>query len=1271
MKIRTFACAALACLASVALAATAPDYPDGMLDLKAALTSAAAATTVAYPNADTVDIDSIQRCWYAPDGTSVMWYDGCSKILTEKGRREAAALQLGFHEFYGTVEVKRVEIHKPDGRAITVDVVPLSRVTVAAGQMASNIYDPQQKVLSVGIPDLEIGDVLRVILRDVQKRVRIPDQWADYTSFEGESPILRSVYEVHAPDARPLRHRVLKSEVPGTVAYTHEARDGVTLHRWTARNVPQMFPEPDMPDRNTVVQRLLVSTTEDWASISRWYWNICLGHLEKTTAAMTHEVAALTRGCADDRAKVEALFAFVSQKIRYMGITTETAAPGYEPHDVNDTFENRHGVCRDKAALLAAMFRLAGIDGFPVIIHQGAKRDAEVPLPYFNHAISAARLKDGTLLLMDPTDEATRELLPAYLGNRSYLVATPEGNPLRTSPVPPAEENLVRIETDAELGADRTLRGTVTARFEGVNDNAYRGYFARLKPDERRRFFEGVAKRAVPGARLTSLEIEPADMQDRGSPLVARFAFEAPDPAVRGGASALVSPPAFGNALGVVHSVLGATGLDKRKYPLITPYTCGVRESFKLRTGDSLGAARSAPEFAPLDTEILRWAPKWTFRNGVLEGGAEMTLKVVEFSPDQYAALKTSLKSIEFDRRKRAVIENRPGATTAPAALSAAPAAPDADSEILEAVTDCVLDAAGAGTITNSMRKRVLTYAGVKANSEVKTDFLPVWDEVSIPLARVIAPDGTVRTLAREETNLMDQPWSGSAPRYPPGRTLVASLPGVAQSSVIETTVAQTFRDRPFFSASWSFGGFNPIRRRVLRIRAPASLSLRILDRTGGAVRFAETQEGDDVVKTWTATNLPAATREMSMAPDWARLPTVFVSTGSWDTYAGSLRAALESAAGSAPAATARAREATAAATNRLQKIRILRDLVDQSIREAGPPVPYLPLQAVSPADVTLKDGYGNTADCAVLLHAMLKAAGFAPSFVLASSYDTRLRMHAPLIETPQRELFPSVLVRVEDDAGRAVLLNDTDRYADPGASPHQGHDALDLSTGKVGALPAPPEFESRMETAMALDIAGDGSASLRVRRTYHGMNNADARKHFSELPPEERSRYHQEQIAAISQNAAADGPLVTKFDGYPGTEEFAVRIDRYAVRDGDRLYFILPVFPPALPGLASDARSSAILWDDPVRDRLEIAVRVPDGFGDFEIVPPDLAWNRAGVGSIETTTRRDAGLRIVRTLNLAPALFEASDYPALLELDRNLRHSRMRTVMVNRNAKP
>ena len=62
-----------------------------------------------------------------------------------------------------------------------------------------------------------------------------------------------------------------------------------------------------------------------------------------------------------------------------MGITIENESPGWEPHDVKLTFENRHGVCRDKAALLVAMLRLAGIEAYPVLIDVGPKKDAEVP----------------------------------------------------------------------------------------------------------------------------------------------------------------------------------------------------------------------------------------------------------------------------------------------------------------------------------------------------------------------------------------------------------------------------------------------------------------------------------------------------------------------------------------------------------------------------------------------------------------------------------------------------------------------------------------------------------------------------------------------------------------------------------------------------------------------------------------------------------------------------------------------------------------------------
>ncbi len=57
-----------------------------------------------------------------------------------------------------------------------------------------------------------------------------------------------------------------------------------------------------------------------------------------------------------------ALYRWVAQEIRYLGLTLETEAPDFEPHPATMTFDRRAGVCRDKAALLTAMLRMAGFE---------------------------------------------------------------------------------------------------------------------------------------------------------------------------------------------------------------------------------------------------------------------------------------------------------------------------------------------------------------------------------------------------------------------------------------------------------------------------------------------------------------------------------------------------------------------------------------------------------------------------------------------------------------------------------------------------------------------------------------------------------------------------------------------------------------------------------------------------------------------------------------------------------------------------------------------
>ena len=73
------------------------------------------------------------------------------------------------------------------------------------------------------------------------------------------------------------------------------------------------------------------------------------------------------------------------------------------------------------------MLRAAGLKAYPVLINVGAKKDKEVPNPDFNHAIVSVELNKGEYLLMDPTDEHARDLLPAHDCDKSYLVCRPEG----------------------------------------------------------------------------------------------------------------------------------------------------------------------------------------------------------------------------------------------------------------------------------------------------------------------------------------------------------------------------------------------------------------------------------------------------------------------------------------------------------------------------------------------------------------------------------------------------------------------------------------------------------------------------------------------------------------------------------------------------------------------------------------------------------------------------------------------------------------------------
>ncbi len=1232
-------------------------FPVSGLDAAALAKAAAEATVEKYPDADSVLLFDDQKAVYQPDGTAVETDDFYQKVLTEAGRRELREITLHFNSTYETMEVPLLEVIKPDGSTVRIDVAANSRVAVEPGQMGSNIYDPANKILSIALPELEIGDIVHIVTRETLKKARIPGVWSGFFLLQSDVPILNYTVTVDAPAARPLGAIALKDPVGQTVTSSEKREGERIIYAWTARNVPSVTPEPDMPPLHLSAQRLLISSARDWPEISRWYYRLSRPRLDTVTPEIKAKTEELIRNAATPEEKVQALFQFVSQQIRYMGVTAETEAPGYEPHDVSMTFNQRYGVCRDKAALLVAMLELAGFKAYPVLFMSGPPKDDEVPNPYFNHAIAAVEVEPGRYQLMDPTFETTTELLPSALSNMSYLVAKPEGEKLRRSDVIPASKNLLKIQTNAVVTPAGVLTGESRFAFDGVNDQIYRDAFSRWPADYRRQFFASALKRAIPGAELDKLEILPADIRDMKKPLTVDLTFRVERFLPEESGEFLFQLPEYGTGFGAAGFVLGSVGLKERKFPLEIFSTCGIEEEFRLALPPWCRILSLPPAADISAPGLLDFRRKVVGNNGLVTGNSYFAINSVEVKPPAYLEIKRALREIDAAERRLPIAE------IDYAAVEPQPAVfPAADSVLLLDEERYVLNSVREWTFAHTAERRILTYAGVKRHSELKISYNPAWESVSVE-AQVTDPAGKVTRLAPGELNLMDAPWSAAAPRYPAGKILVASLPGVSPGATVRTVVTRKLKDRPFFAGITAFLDSEPALLIRSTIDVPASVSLKCSPVPPG-VDYAVEERADRIVRTWSRRNVPAAPAEPGAAPFWMFGPSVFVSTGDYRTFSTMLADEFERLGGSASRAAETARKLTENCASPLEKVIAIRDFVARNIRPAGPEFGQLPLSALTPADRTLESGYGDSADRAILLGAMLKAAGIRREFVAVSPIGYSGAFLKELNRYPQR-IFNAVLVYLPEFK---FYLNDSGEYAAPGAVNSADRLALPLPGSRLGSIQPEHKFQSARSIQYSIRLAANGSARIRVEADYLGSEFEAANRRFSEQLPEERRQYFEEVAAGFSQSARLIGKPVFDFKKYPGRLIYEVDVPDFAAAGDRYLQFALPGFDAfaRLVNTADSARRTPLWRNGAQRLSIEYRIELPDNFVPVRKQPARLEFGTYGSANfIRVFHRGDGVLLIDNTLALPVELVRPLDYGVLVELQRQLSGLAMQRIVL------
>lgn len=1145
-----------------------------------------------YPDADTVVIDDRTRVEYAADGSYTVENDEKILALTEKGRRSLRTVTIGVSRRYGDAEIVKIEIIGTNGTVRTVDFRKTLKEATDNSSVSANIYDPLDRKISCAVPGMEVGEIRRVVTRERMLKPRMRDAFAFGTLFEAMRPIVRSSLEIVQPKDRPIVNVKLRHPVEGTVTRSEDETlpDGRMLLKWTAKNVPQAFPEPDMPSFGSVAQSLLVSTVGSWEDVSRWYWELCLPRLEATNHAMTNKVSEIVKNVNGDMDKVQAIFKFVSQEIRYMGLTLEDESPGYAPHDVCLTFDNRYGVCRDKAALLASMLRIAGLKAYPVLIRVGPKMDADVPLPYFNHAITAVDI-GGRFVLMDPTNENTKDLLPAYLMDCSYLVAHPEGRPLDVVPVKPAEENAFKAVTRGAVEPDGSAVIETKATFGGAND-LFRGSFVKKTPREGRRVFEGLVRSSYPGAELLTFEMHPADLRDTSRPLSVEFTARLPDVVIRGKTRDELTPPFVFSGFALADRLLSSgTELEERRYPLTFPTTALSEEKLELRLGDSFGAPlKMPPDIAAGEKDGCFYERRIRVKDSVLKAVRRRGVGSTEISPEAYSALKVDLESIELGARRKPQFEAKSSAQ-------------ESNTRMIYQRRDVHLHTPYSWTVTNIWEKEILTYAGKKSSSELSYGYNPSVSRLEIVSATVSNRNGRVHSISTNEVNELDAGWVASAPRYPASKRIVINLPAVETGSVIRVVSVSQVTNSPIaYCNLFVMDSSDPIGVSELNI---GGCDMKVLE--GGA--FSGMEIGEVVTTNFCSvavTNPVPLPRESGQPPALLWRRSVLVSAADLEEYEKMFFEALENAREKgADKACAKARELTDGIDSVEGKIKAIRDWLWKNIRLAGPGHLTLPFKsAFFPPDRSLADGYASSADWMNIYFAMLEAIGLDVEFILSSgdsaTYPAMLRAHR---EVPQPDDFNDLLIRANVKEGgwffglfggevKEYILDYENEYTPLGIRDVEGKDG-------------------KRENFMSIDLNETGAARIMVSNSTWGVSVAAMRKMYAEMLPEMRSRHHTELVGAIAESAEAISELSADTEGYPFTLSYSVYAPNYAAKNGDALTLVVPGLGGRfLPSGESDRKSPFGIGRRLTPSVYLREVVFPEGYTEIEYLPE--AWEIA-----------------------------------------------------------
>lgn len=493
------------------------------------------------------------------------------RVQNTAGALKYRVIKYDYDPLTAFAEFSRVTVYKADGTTRTVD---LETACDYAAPARAIYWGARQIMIEIGA--LDNGDIVDyeiskkgftyALLADNDDERFVPPmrgQFYDIVPFWVTVPTVSKVYTVDMPRTKDIQYEFYQGECRSSIRLSGDRK----LLSFSVSDARPFAKEPNMVDLFDVAPKLMMSSTPEWKDKSLWFNKVNEDYDSFAADPETQKkVDELIRGKKTEMEKIAVLTHWVADNMRYSGISMGKGE-GYTLHPTKMNFTDRCGVCKDKAALLISMLRMAGFEAYPAMTMAGSRIES-IPADHFNHCVTVVKLSNGQYIPLDPTwVPFLRELWSSAEQQQNYLPGIPEGSDLLQTPTSPPENHYFKLSATTSLDANGTLRGNFTVTAEGQSDGTLRRPFTRGFMENWHNAMENELLRLSPQAKMLSVDYGKNPKDYAAGPMRITMKFEIPDYALTAD-GLLIARPICGRLYQNVRTYLRInTDLEERQYP--------------------------------------------------------------------------------------------------------------------------------------------------------------------------------------------------------------------------------------------------------------------------------------------------------------------------------------------------------------------------------------------------------------------------------------------------------------------------------------------------------------------------------------------------------------------------------------------------------------------------------------------------------------------------------------------------------------------------------